>query len=71
MPDFSDELVNRLADTEEPAAALVAYGERSERIFDKKALNYLGERGYMVKATATAVLQRGVVNKPGEHPSKR
>lgn len=62
------------------AVALVAYGERSEWIFDKKTLNYLGERGYMVKDTeharkgmttaTTAVLQRGVVNKSGKAPSK-
>lgn len=62
------------------AVALVAYGERSEWIFDKKTLNYLGERGYMVKDTklakkgmitaTTAVLQRGVVNKAGELPTK-
>ncbi|MEV5571971.1 CU044_5270 family protein [Spirillospora sp. NPDC052269] len=62
------------------AVALVFDGERSEWIFDKKTLNYLGERGYMVKDTkyakkgmttaATAVLQRGVVNKSGELPNK-
>ncbi|MFI0450140.1 CU044_5270 family protein [Actinomadura sp. 6N118] len=62
------------------AVALVAYGERSEWIFDKKTLNYLGERGYMVEDTkhakkgmitaTTAVLQRGVVNKAGELPGK-
>ncbi|MFC6880634.1 MULTISPECIES: CU044_5270 family protein [Actinomadura] len=62
------------------AVALVAYGERSEWIFDRKTLSYLGERGYMVKDTeharkgmttaTTAVLQRGVVNKSGKTPSK-
>ncbi|WP_083983920.1 CU044_5270 family protein [Actinomadura hibisca] len=62
------------------AVALVAYGERSEWIFDKKTLTYLGERGYMVEDTkhakkgmttaTTAVLQRGVVNKAGELPTK-
>ncbi|MEV5570057.1 CU044_5270 family protein [Spirillospora sp. NPDC052269] len=62
------------------AVALVAYGERNEWIFDKKTLTYLGERGYMVKDTklakkgmitaTTAVLQRGVVDKSGELPSR-
>jgi hypothetical protein len=60
------------------AVALVHDGERSEWIFDKKTLTYLGERGYMVKDTetakkgmitaTTAVLQRGVVNRAGELP---
>ncbi|MFI6519743.1 CU044_5270 family protein [Spirillospora sp. NPDC050679] len=62
------------------AVALVAHGERSEWIFDKKTLNYLGERGYMVEDTklakkgmttaTTAVLQRGVANKAGELPGR-
>jgi hypothetical protein len=62
------------------AVALVAYGERNEWIFDKKTLNYLGERGYMVKDTKsakkgmitanTAVLRRGVVNRSGELPGR-
>ncbi|MFC9975738.1 CU044_5270 family protein [Spirillospora sp. NPDC127200] len=62
------------------AVALVAHGERSEWIFDKRTLNYLGERGYMVEDTklaekgmvtaTTAVLQRGVVNRAGELPGK-
>ncbi|GAA2588798.1 CU044_5270 family protein [Actinomadura fulvescens] len=62
------------------AVALVAHGERSEWIFDKKTLNYLGERGYMVEDTkaakkgmvtaTTAVLQRGVVNKSGDLPGR-
>ncbi|MFC4910127.1 CU044_5270 family protein [Actinomadura gamaensis] len=62
------------------AVALVAYGERREWIFDTRTLTYLGERGYMVEDTklarkgmttaTTAILQRGVVDKPGEHPAK-
>ncbi|WP_026411335.1 CU044_5270 family protein [Actinomadura oligospora] len=62
------------------AVALVAYGERNEWIFDRKTLTYLGERGSMVEDTKnakkgmttaiTAILQRGVVNKAGQLPTK-
>ena len=59
--------------------ARVANGERSEWIFDRHTFAYLGERDYLVRNTAmgkagmvtgtTAVLERGVVDKPGELPA--
>ncbi|MFD3659579.1 hypothetical protein ACFWVF_03095 [Streptomyces sp. NPDC058659] len=60
------------------AVARVHAGERTEWIFDKKTLDFLGERGVMVEDTAwgtsgqvtatTAVLSRGVTDKTGENP---
>ena len=59
--------------------ARVAGGERFEWIFDKTSMQYLGERDYLVRDTSggkagmltgtTAVLSRGVVDKPGELPA--
>jgi hypothetical protein len=53
-------------------------GERREWIFDPQTLEFLGERAYLVRDTevgkagmltgTTAILQRGVVNKPGDLP---
>ncbi|MFE2558124.1 CU044_5270 family protein [Streptomyces sp. NPDC059352] len=53
-------------------------GIRTEWIFDRKTLEFLGERGVMVKDTpwakagqvtaTTAVLTRGITDKPGETP---
>lgn len=54
------------------------HGERREWIFDPATFEYLGERSYLVRDTAvgstgmltgtTAILQRGVVTKPGDLP---
>jgi hypothetical protein len=49
-----------------------AHTYRNEWIFDKKTLQYIGERDYNVKTGVvngeSAILQRGFVNKPGELP---
>ncbi|MEU2238753.1 CU044_5270 family protein [Streptomyces sp. NPDC018338] len=60
------------------AVARVHAGERTEWIFDKKTLEFLGERGVMVEDTTwgktgqvtatTAVLSRAVTDKTGEAP---
>jgi hypothetical protein len=60
------------------AVARVEFGERTEWIFDKTSLDYLGERSYLVEDTdggkagmltaTTAVTVRAVVDKPGERP---
>ncbi|MEU5216678.1 CU044_5270 family protein [Streptomyces sp. NPDC020807] len=60
------------------AVARVHAGERTEWIFDKKSLEFLGERGVMVENTAwakkgqvtatTAVLGRGIADEAGEAP---
>ncbi|MDV5143010.1 CU044_5270 family protein [Streptomyces sp. SBC-4] len=60
------------------AVARVHAGERTEWIFDRRTLDFLGERGVMVEDTAwgkagqvtatTAVLSRGVTDKTGENP---
>jgi hypothetical protein len=55
------------------------HGERREWIFDPATFDYLGERSYLVRDNpaigakgmltgTTAVLQRGVVDKPGQLP---
>lgn len=59
--------------------ARATQGERYEWIFDKASMTYLGERDYLVRDTSggkagmltgtTAVLSRGVVDKPGELPT--
>lgn len=59
--------------------ARVANGERFEWIFDKTSMAYLGERDYLVRDSSggkagmltgtTAVLERGVVDKPGQLPA--
>ncbi|MGA5196595.1 CU044_5270 family protein [Streptomyces exfoliatus] len=58
------------------AVARTHAGERTEWIFDKNTLEFLGERGVMVEDTAwakagqitatTAVLNRGISDRPGE-----
>ncbi|WP_435845812.1 hypothetical protein [Streptomyces exfoliatus] len=58
------------------AVARTHAGERTEWIFDKNTLEFLGERGVMVEDTAwakagqitatTAVLNRGISDEPGE-----
>lgn len=49
-----------------------AHTYRNEWIFDKKTLQYIGERDYNVETGAvngeSAILQRAFVNKPGELP---
>jgi hypothetical protein len=49
-----------------------AHTYRTEWIFNKKTLQYIGERDYNVKTGVvsgeSAILQRGFVNKPGELP---
>ncbi|MFB7512609.1 CU044_5270 family protein [Streptomyces sp. NPDC056144] len=60
------------------AVARVYAGERTEWIFDKKSLEFLGERGVMVEDTTagkkgqvtatTAVLGRGVTDEAGQAP---
>ncbi|OKJ49588.1 hypothetical protein AMK27_36065 [Streptomyces sp. CB02009] len=59
-------------------AFLRADGERTEWIFDKKTLDFLGERSVVVKDTdwakkgqvtsTDALLRRGIVDKPGQLP---
>lgn len=59
--------------------ARVAGGERYEWIFDEASMLYLGERDYLVSDTSggkagmltgtTAVLARGIVDRPGQLPS--
>jgi hypothetical protein len=54
------------------------FGERREWIFDARTFDYLGERSYLVRDTdagkagmltgTTAVLQRAVVDQPGDLP---
>ncbi|GIM89943.1 CU044_5270 family protein [Paractinoplanes toevensis] len=54
------------------------FGERREWIFNPVTFEYLGERSYLVRDTSTgkagmltgttAVLERGVVHRKGEHP---
>ncbi|MEU1863325.1 CU044_5270 family protein [Streptomyces gardneri] len=63
------------------AVARVHAGERTEWIFDRKSLEFLGERGVMVEDTnwgksgqvtaTTAVLSRGVTDKTGEAPGRK
>jgi hypothetical protein len=60
------------------AVARVEFGERTEWIFGKTSLEYLGERSYLVEDTdggkagmltgTTAVTARAVVDKMGERP---
>ncbi|MEU8527163.1 CU044_5270 family protein [Streptomyces sp. NPDC048629] len=60
------------------AVARVHAGERTEWIFDRNTLEFLGERAIMVENTerakpgqitaTTAVLTRGITNKPGQTP---
>ncbi|MFF8381653.1 CU044_5270 family protein [Streptomyces sp. NPDC015661] len=60
------------------AVARVHAGERTEWIFDSNTLEFLGERGIMVEDTewaksgqitaTTAILTRGITNKPGDTP---
>ncbi|MEU3693558.1 CU044_5270 family protein [Streptomyces narbonensis] len=62
------------------AVARVHAGERTEWIFDKKSLEFLGERGVMVEdktwgkagqvTASTAVLSRGITDKTGEAPGR-
>ncbi|MFF8512864.1 CU044_5270 family protein [Streptomyces sp. NPDC015492] len=59
-------------------AFLRSSGERTEWIFNKKTLDFLGERSVMAKDTdwakkgqvtsSAAVLRSGIVDKPGQHP---
>lgn len=61
------------------AVARVHADERTEWIFDKRTLEFLGERSVMVEDTpwaeagqvtaVTAVLSRGVTDKPGQTPA--
>ncbi|MFE7549895.1 CU044_5270 family protein [Streptomyces gardneri] len=63
------------------AVARVHAGERTEWIFDRKSLEFLGERGVMVEDTnwgrsgqvtaTTAILSRGVTDKTGEAPGRK
>ena len=54
------------------ASTDAAHTYRTEWIFNKKTLQYIGERDYNVKTGVvsgeSAILQRGFVNKPGELP---
>ncbi|MGW6393452.1 CU044_5270 family protein [Streptomyces sp. NPDC055103] len=62
------------------AVARVHNGERTEWIFDRNTLEFLGERGVMVEdrpwaksgqvTATTAVLSRGVTDKTGEVPGR-
>ncbi|MFI6416985.1 CU044_5270 family protein [Streptomyces sp. NPDC050842] len=62
------------------AVARVHDGERTEWIFDRNTLEFLGERGVMVEdkpwaksgqiTATTAVLSRGVTDKTGEAPGR-
>lgn len=62
------------------AVARTHEGERTEWIFDKQTLEFLGERSVMVEDTAraksgqvtatTAVMSRSVTDKPGETPHR-
>lgn len=62
------------------AVARVHAGERTEWIFDTNTMEFLGERGVMVEDTkwaksgqitaTTAVLTRGITNKPGDDPRR-
>ncbi|MET9673112.1 CU044_5270 family protein [Streptomyces sp. NPDC006482] len=62
------------------AVARVHAGERTEWIFDRKTLEFLGERGVMVQdmpwassgqvTATTAVLARGITDKTGETPGR-
>ncbi|MFB7590052.1 CU044_5270 family protein [Streptomyces sp. NPDC056169] len=62
------------------AVGRVHAGERTEWIFDKNTLEFLGERGVMVEDTpwaktgqvtaTTAVLSRGITDKTGEKPGR-
>ncbi|MFE7582923.1 CU044_5270 family protein [Streptomyces gardneri] len=63
------------------AVARVHAGERTEWIFDRKSLEFLGERGVMVEDTnwgrsgqvtaTTAILSRGVTDRTGEAPGRK
>ncbi|MFB7358572.1 CU044_5270 family protein [Streptomyces gardneri] len=63
------------------AVARVHAGERTEWIFDRKSLEFLGERGVMVEdkhwgksgqvTATTAVLSRGVTDKTGEASGRK
>ncbi|MFI9291474.1 CU044_5270 family protein [Streptomyces gardneri] len=63
------------------AVARVHAGERKEWVFDRKSLEFLGERGVMVEDTnwgrsgqvtaTTAILSRGVTDKTGETPGRK
>ena len=62
------------------AVARVHNGERTEWIFDRNTLEFLGERGVMVEdrpwaksgqvTATTAVLSRGITDKTGEAPGR-
>ena len=75
------EVVRGVTDAAGRRGIAVAHTEASRRdewIFDEQTYEYLGERSYLVAATAdgpagtvlgtTAVLQRAVVSKPGQAP---
>ncbi|MEU4777329.1 CU044_5270 family protein [Micromonospora sp. NPDC023633] len=77
------EVVRGVTDAAGRRGIAVAHTERSRRnewIFDERTYEYLGERSYLVAATAdgpagtvlgtTAVLQRAVVSKLGQRPER-
>ena len=77
------EVVRGVTDAAGRRGVAVAHTERSRRdewIFDERTYEYLGERSYLMAATAdgpagtvldtTAVLQRAVVSKLGQRPER-
>ncbi|MER6481620.1 CU044_5270 family protein [Streptomyces filamentosus] len=62
------------------AVARVHAGQRTEWIFDRRTLEFLGERGVMLEdspegrrgqiTATTAILKRGITDRPGELPAR-